>query len=275
MSFVINTDFSSIAPDEGGSSYFPVSDSKGWLCQITESEQKETANRDGAMAVFTLTGLEGPVNGRTHTYRINIANSKSQKAVEIGMGQISAIAHVIGHLRVGNSAELHNKPFRVVVVADGDEQYPNRTKVQSVRDANGNSPKDAGKGVMGAQGGAAGFGGGNPGQAPQGSAAGAGGFGNGQPAGGFQGGGNNSAPNGGAGFAGAQNGGGFANGGAQNGSFDPNAGQQGGNFSGTGFSPNNGGQQGGGFGNGQPNNGGNTPAFGGAAPNGGAPNWNR
>ena len=150
MGYQLNTDFSTIAPDEGvGRSYFPISDSKGWLCQIVASEGKETNAKDGTRLELTLQGLEGPVQGRNHDFSINVANPK-QKAVEIGFGQMSAIAHVTGHIRVGNSAEWHNKPFRVVIVSDATEQYPQATKVSKILDVNGNSAKEAGKGVMSA-----------------------------------------------------------------------------------------------------------------------------
>lgn len=149
MGFQLNTDFSGITPDEGGGrSYFPVSDSRGWLCQITDSKGTETNKKDGTRLDIVLTGLEGPVQGKLMDWNINVANP-SQKAVEIGFGQMSAIAHVTGHIRVGNSSEWHNKPFRVMVIADPSEQYPHATKVAKILDLNGNSAKDAGKGVMG------------------------------------------------------------------------------------------------------------------------------
>jgi len=240
MGYQLNTDFSTIAPDEGvGRSYFPISDSKGWLCQIVASEGKETNAKDGTRLELTLQGLEGPVQGRNHDFSINVANPK-QKAVEIGFGQMSAIAHVTGHIRVGNSAEWHNKPFRVVIVSDATEQYPQATKVSKILDVNGNSAKEAGKGVMG----------GNQAQGQQ--AGGNAGWGNQQqqqPQGQ-----NFSQQTGGAGSQGAQGNGGFSNAG-NNGNF-----QQAQN-NGAGFNPNqqqNAGQFGGQF---QQNNNGNGPGW--------------
>jgi len=106
MGFQLNTDFSNIAPDEGSNArrMFPVSDSRGWLVQIVSSEGKETSKKDGTLLDMVLTGLEGVVNGKSADWSINVANP-NQKAVEIGMGQLSAVAHVTGHVRVGNSAE--------------------------------------------------------------------------------------------------------------------------------------------------------------------------
>lgn len=267
MGFQFNTDFSTIEPNEGGGSSFPVSDTKGWLCEMIASEGKENSKKDGQILAIQLRGLEGPVNGKLHDFTVNIANP-NQQAVQIGMGELSAIAHVTGHIRVGNSAEWHNKPFRVVVVQEIDKatkEPTGRTRITKFLDANGNGPKDAGKGAM--------VSGGNFG----GNAAQQGGFqqntggqqqdpnaswGNGQ-------GQNNSQHTGGSGLAAGQNGGGFANAGttgdgqqfnngAQSGGSgfsngqtgQPNA--QGGTPNpGSTFQPNN--QQGGGF---QQNNGG-------------------
>lgn len=249
MGFQLNTDFSTIAPDEGGNArrFFPPSDSRGWLVQIVESEGKETNDKTGTRLDITLQGLEGAVQGKVADWSINVANP-SQKAVEIGMGQMSAIAHVTGHIRVGNSAEWHNKPFRVVVEVDQKadlEKYPNSTRIVKILDLNGNSAKNAGQGVMQAaqgntqQGGNAGWGN----QQPQGQSS-------------FQ-------QNGGNGSQGAQNGGGFANGGAQGqqgqqGGFNPQ--QHGGQAQQFGQQPQGAqfGQQGGSF---QQNNGSNGPGW--------------
>lgn len=257
MGFQLNTDFSTIEPNQGGASYFPVSDSKGWLCQITESDSKETASKDGRMGVFTLTGLEGPVMGKTHTYRINTANPNPE-AVRIGQGELSALAHVTGHLRVGNSAELHMKPFRVVIASDATEKYPDATKVTGVRDVNGNAPKSAGQGaltpatsgVVGQQGQQGGFGG-QQGQGGFGGAqAGQQGFGGQQQQQGQQGGGFGGADPNAGGFQQGQQAGGF---GGQQGGF-----QQ---------------QQQGGFGQQQGQQGQQQGGFQQQQPAGGAPNW--
>jgi len=257
MGFQFNTDFSTIEPNEGGGSSFPVSDTKGWLCEMIASEGKENSKKDGQILAIQLRGLEGPVNGKLHDFTVNIANP-NQQAVQIGMGELSAIAHVTGHIRVGNSAEWHNKPFRVVVVPEIDKatkEPTGRTRISKFLDANGNGPKDAGKGAMVSGGN---FGGGT---AQQG-----GGFqqntggqqqdpnanwGNGQ-------GQNNSQQTGGGGFHGdpnanaPQNGGGFSNGqtgqqNAQGGTPNPGSTFQPNNQQG-GFQQNNGGQvQGGGW----------------------------
>lgn len=267
MGFQLNTDFTGIVPDEGGGrSYFPVSDSRGWLCQITDSKGTETNKKDGTRLDIVLTGLEGPVQGKLMDWNINVANP-SQKAVEIGFAQMSAIAHVTGHIRVGNSSEWHNKPFRAMVIADPSEQYPHATKVAKILDLNGNSAKNAGQGVMG--GGQqtttqTGQGGGNWGNQPNAQ--------------------NSSPQSGGVGSQGGQNAGGFASAGnnGQQGfqppsggapQFNPQQQQPQGNFQGS--NP----QQGGQFGQQQPQGGQFNPQGqqgGFQQNNGGAgPGWNQ
>lgn len=225
MGFVLNTDFSTIAPNEGAGSFFPVSDSKGWLVQMTDSEGKENSKKTGMILAVKLVGLDGPIAGKTHEYTINLSNSESQKAAEIGLGECSAIAHVTGHIKVGNSAEWHNKPFRVVVMPElnKDTKEPTgRNVITKYLDVNGNGPKDAGKGMMNAGQSGGGFGGGQT----QGAGAGFQQQGNAQAqAGGFQQGGNQGQAQ--QGFN--QGGAGFGNGQGQQEQtgFGTNAGQQG------------------------------------------------
>lgn len=147
MGFQVNTDFSGIEPNAGGMSYLPVSDSKGWQVIITDSKDQENGKKTGRVAVLDILGQEGAAQGKTTQMFVNLTNPE-QKAVEIGLGELSAIAHATGHIRVGNSQEWHNKPFRVVVVSDASEKYPTATRIQRVLDINGNFPKPGGQQAM-------------------------------------------------------------------------------------------------------------------------------
>jgi len=197
----LNTDFSTIKPNEGSGGMFPVSDPKmGWLVKIIDSYPQETRNKDGTRAILKLEGLDQGVMGQVADYGINVANP-SQKSVEIGWSELSAVAHVIGVLRVGNTMELHGKPFRVLVRKQKDTEY---NEIYGVQDANGNAPGKAGQGPAAAQPAGGGFGGPaggggfgpGPGAQPQTQQPAAGGGGNWQPNGAPAGGGNWS-PNGG------------------------------------------------------------------------------
>lgn len=147
--YVINTDFSGIQPSDGGQrAMFPVSDSKGWLCMIEDSEGKENSNKNGRILALKLKGLEGAVTGKYHDHTVNLANP-SEEAVRIGQQELSAIGHVVGHVRVGNTSEWHGRPFRVVVALEKDqEKYPGSTRIIAFRDQHGNKPSEAGQGAL-------------------------------------------------------------------------------------------------------------------------------
>jgi hypothetical protein len=149
MGYQLNTDYSGIAPSEGGQrAMFPVSDSKGWLCMLVESEGKENSKKDGRILAMKLQGLEGPVTGKFHEFAINIANP-STEAVRIGQEELSAIGHCVGHIRVGNSSEWHGRPLRVVIALEKDqEKYPGSTRIVGFRDQHGNKPSEAGQGAL-------------------------------------------------------------------------------------------------------------------------------
>lgn len=145
----LNTDYSQVQPFTGGGSQLPVTTDKfGWLVVIKESGPKETKKKDGVMCAMKLEIIDGPHKGLIADHNVNVTNP-SQEAMRIGQQEMSAIAHVTGVIRVGNSMELHNKPFRILVRKQaGDERY---TEVYSYLDANGNEPGRAGTGPMQAQ----------------------------------------------------------------------------------------------------------------------------
>lgn len=231
MGFQFNTDFTTIKPSDGGSrAYLPVSPANGWLVQIVETDGRETAKKDGTMLFLRLQGMEGEANGKFHDHFINIRNPNAE-AVRIGLEEASAIAHVVGHTRVGNADEWKGKPFRVVVaLAKDQEKYPGSTDIVAIRDANGRKPSEAGQGALSPTGGQpSGFQQGGAVAGQQGQPA--GGFGGGQQqqqAGGFQQGG--FTPNQGQQQTGQPAGGGFQQQGQGQGGFQQGGGtfQQGG-----------------------------------------------
>jgi len=151
MGFQLNQDYSTIEPNQGGGGNLPVSDSKGWLVTITDSNGQENSQKTGTVLKLVIVGQEGAAAGMTTNHFINITNP-SADAMRIGSGECSAIAHATGHVRVGNSTEWHGKPFRAVVVPDPSERYPNATKISAIKDVHGNTPKLGGQQAM--QGGA-------------------------------------------------------------------------------------------------------------------------
>ena len=272
----LNTDFTNIKPNLPGGQSFPVTTDKlGHLVHIIESGPRENKAKTGMLAVLKLEVLDGPARGMIGEHTINVANP-NQQAVEIGYAELSSIAHCVGVLRVGNTVELHRKPFRILVRQQKDN--PQYTEIYGILDANGNEPGKAGQGPLQAGQPGGGFGGGAPagGFGPGGGAPAGGGFGPG-PGQGTQGGqgGQNWQPNpaGGQGQGGQPGPGqgqpGWNGGGAPQGG-QPQGQPQGGNGGAPGWGA--GGPQGGG---GQPQGGGAPGWTGGGAPQGGggAPGW--
>lgn len=147
--FQINTDFSGIAPNSPSGQQLPVTTDKlGHLVHIVDSGTKTMKDGQGTRAILTLEIIDGPYKGVTGEYGINIAHP-NQETVRIGFSELSAIAHCVGVLRVGNSAELHRKPFRILVRQQKDN--PQYTEVYGVLDVNGNEPKKAGQGPVAPQ----------------------------------------------------------------------------------------------------------------------------
>ena len=128
----------------GTSLQLPVSDSKGWPVVITASEMKETQAKDGSgFLELTLQIIDGEYKGVEGPYRLNIFNT-NEKAQEIAHRQLSAVCHVTNTMQLTDSAMLHNKPFRAVVVPQTGEGKENYTQVKGVKDINGNDPGKAG-----------------------------------------------------------------------------------------------------------------------------------
>ena len=137
-------DCTSVQP-QGNSAQLPVSGPEGLPVIITASEMKATANDPQAgFLEMTLQVTEGEHAGQTGMFRLNIF-SKSEKAVIVAMRQLSALGYVTGVLNISDSAQLHNRPFRVIVGyqkrkadwKDGDVEY---TEVKGVKDSNGADP---------------------------------------------------------------------------------------------------------------------------------------
>ncbi len=115
---------------------------------IESSEVKANKANDGGYLQLNLRIIDGPQQGTTGAYRLNLYHS-NQQTVEIAHRQLSAICHVIGVFQVTDSSQLHNLPFLIEVGPQkNDPQY---TEVKKVFDMNGNEPGKAGAGAAAAQ----------------------------------------------------------------------------------------------------------------------------
>jgi len=125
----------------------PISEAHGHLVIISASEFKASKNNpnNGYLELtLEIKDPSNPANGATGPYRINLFNENAQ-TVEIASKHLSAICHATGQMMVSDSAQLHNIPFRALVVA---KPYKNDagveiqgTEVKKIFDVNGNPPK--------------------------------------------------------------------------------------------------------------------------------------
>lgn len=116
----------------GGGKQLPISDSKGHMVIITDSEMKPTADNTGSYLALELQIIEGPHTGEGGTLRLNV-NNNSADAVRIAYRDLSAICHVVGHLSpLQNVSVLYNRPFRVVVGYQKGQEEKGYTQVNMI-----------------------------------------------------------------------------------------------------------------------------------------------
>lgn len=81
---------------------------------ITESENKPNKAGTGSYLQFTFQIVDGQYKGRLLWARLNVEN-RSQTAVKIARGQLSALCRAVGVLQPRDSIELHNIPLTIKV----------------------------------------------------------------------------------------------------------------------------------------------------------------
>ena len=89
-----------------------------YLVAIRESEVKPTKAGNGQLLALIFDILEGEHQGRKIYDNINI-NNPSPKAMEIGLGNLSAICHAVNVLQLQDSIQLHDLPLMVDVKCEG------------------------------------------------------------------------------------------------------------------------------------------------------------
>lgn len=104
----LNFDARTVAPQVG----FEVLPAGWYNVIVDESEMKPTKAGDGAYLKLRYSILDGAAAGRKIFGNINLQNGNPQ-AVEIGLKQLSAVAHAVGVLLVQDSQQLHNIPLKI------------------------------------------------------------------------------------------------------------------------------------------------------------------
>ena len=110
MANINGFDANDVNPDVG---FDPVPAGK-YTAAITASEMKQTKTKDGSYLELELTILEGDYKDRKVWARLNLDN-KSEKAVQIARGQLSAVCRAVGVMTPQDSVELHNIPLVITV----------------------------------------------------------------------------------------------------------------------------------------------------------------
>lgn len=115
---------------------FEVLPAGDYIGRIVSSEIKPTASGSGEYLKLEIEVLGPTGAGRKVFDQINIRN-ESAEAERIGRGQLSALCHAIGVLRVRDSQELHGKPFTMKIVVKEDAQYGKKNQIKGYKKAEG------------------------------------------------------------------------------------------------------------------------------------------
>lgn len=93
---------------------FEVLPANKYLAIIEESENKPTKAKNGHYLEIKFQIIEGEHKGRNLWENLNIDNP-NPKAVQVAMGELSAICRAVGVMKPKDSVELHNLPLLLTV----------------------------------------------------------------------------------------------------------------------------------------------------------------
>lgn len=113
----------------------------GWYpAAMVASEMKPTQAGDGGYLELVFEIIDGIHKGKKQYARLNIYNQNEQ-AVQIAVGNLSAICHSVGVYEMQDTQQLHNRPMQIYVVKRRNERDGGMTNdVKGFRDINGNEP---------------------------------------------------------------------------------------------------------------------------------------
>lgn len=122
MRFNANT----VPPQENN--FEPVPKGK-YRLRIDEAEERDNKSGNGRYLWLALSIAEGQHKGRKLWQMMTTEHATSEKAVEIGLGQISAMARSIGHMTWNHERELVGKIGEAYVGHETDDRGETRNKV--------------------------------------------------------------------------------------------------------------------------------------------------
>lgn len=140
-------DASQVAPDEGRLGAIPA----GWYpVAVDETEMKPTSSGDGAYLNVRFNVLDGPYKNSKVWHRFNTKNA-SEKAVEIGYKQLSALMHAVKVMKMDRTEQLHNVPLFVKLkFVPPEGQYDSKNEISAFREINDAAAKAGFQGTIGA-----------------------------------------------------------------------------------------------------------------------------
>ena len=111
---------------------FEVIPAGDYKCVLVASEIKATNDGEGKFLKMELQICAGEFINRKLFDRLNLWN-KSEKAVAIARGTLSAICRAVNVLTPKDSSELHNKPLLVRVAVTENEYQGQKRKQNEVK----------------------------------------------------------------------------------------------------------------------------------------------
>lgn len=135
MGASLNFDANDVAPNTKPE---PIPNGK-YRMHITASEVQPAKSGKGKYLKLELQVLDGEYKGRKVWDQLNIVNDNAT-AQKIAQGQLSAICHATGVMKLTNSSQLHHIPMLVRVVVSEQKGYDPKNEVKGY-EADGATPK--------------------------------------------------------------------------------------------------------------------------------------
>ena len=125
-------DANNVEPNQQDFSPLPAGEYK---VMVVNSDVAPVKSGNGEALKLELMVCEGEYENRRLFANLNIIHS-SQQAQQIGQGQLSALCHAIGKLKVDDSNELHDIPFIAKVAVKNDQTYGPQNEVKAFKSIN-------------------------------------------------------------------------------------------------------------------------------------------
>lgn len=119
---------------------FDVIPNGNYRVRITQAQEKDNANRNGKYLQLDLELVDAPYRGRKLWARYTTEHETSEQAVEIGLGQISAMARAVNVPSWNHETELIGAIGECKVGVQKDDRERNEVKGWVIPDASKGTP---------------------------------------------------------------------------------------------------------------------------------------